>query len=282
MKKVDVIVPHFNGAHLIHKLLDSIPELDWVNVIVVDDHSIPEQFEQLCAVAKKYSFVTVLQGDAGKKGPGEARNKGIRLSQADWLLFADVDDYYLPNTFKVLMEFVDRPVDMVYFPHTSIIEETGALGTRHLYYEKLIQKYKTIQDSKLFYKFYSPCSKLVSRKLLIENNIQFDGGVGGEDNNFSLKSAYFSKKILASDEVIYCIVESEDSMTAHYSDQVLINHYAAMSRFNDFLQAHNETKYQAPMLGWIVKGRQISWWTSVKWFWESLKKGYPVSPHHYL
>lgn len=197
-------------------------------------------------------------------------------------MFADVDDYYLPNTFEVLRSLVDRPVDMVFFPHTSIIEETGALGTRHLYYEKLIQKYQKTQDSKLFYKFYSPCSKLVSRKLLIENNIQFDSGIGGEDNNFSLKCAYFSRDIEVSNEVIYCIVESQSSMTAHYSDQVLINHYTAMSRFNDFLQAHGERKYQAPMLGWIVKGRQISWWTSAKWFWESFKKGYPVSPHYYL
>lgn len=282
MKKLEIIVPHYNGAHLIHNLLDSVPQKSWLSVTVVDDHSSEEQFSNLCKVCENYGFVRVLQGHQGKKGPGEARNKGIQESQADWLLFADVDDYYTANAFDILCQYLERPVDMVFFPHTSVIEETGELGKRHLYYKKLIQKYIRTQDDKLFYKFYSPCSKLVRRNLLSQNSIQFDGGIGGEDNNFSLKCAYYAKHIDVSEKVIYCIVESQQSMTAHYSDQVLINHFEAMSRFNDFLQSKGEFAYQAPMLGWIVRGRQISVWTAFKWFWRSFKKGYPISPHHYF
>lgn len=278
---IDIVIPHFNGANLISKLLDSIEFKSWIKVYIVDDHSIPSQLEELEKVCKSYPSITVLKVPKGKKGPGVARNVGIENSNGEWLFFADADDYFTEDAFKIFYEYLEHQSDIVFFPHTSIIQESGLLGTRHKFYKELVEEYFKTRDSKLFYKFYSPCSKLVSRRLIDSHNIRFDDGIGGEDNNFSLKCSFYADKIDASQKEVYCIVESEHSMTASYSNQVLVNHFEALSRFNDFLQEHGENQYQAPMLGWIVKGRQISFKNSLKWFWRCLKSGYPISPHHY-
>lgn len=279
---IDIVIPHFNGANLIGKLLNSIKFERWINVYIVDDHSDKAQFEALSNLCQNYPSVKLLKVPKGQKGPGMARNVGIENSNGKWLFFADADDFFTDNAFEMLYRYLDSQSDLVFFPHTSIIQETGEVGTRHKFYKELINEYCKTGDKKLFYKFYSPCSKLVSRKLIEPHAIKFDDGIGGEDNNFSLKCSYYAKEIEVSKDPVYCIVESQSSMTASYSKQVLINHFNAMSRFNDFLQKNNQHSYQAPMLGWIVKGRQISIATSFKWLWISLKKGYPVSPFHYL
>ena len=81
---------------------------------------------------------------------------------------------------------------------------------------------------------------------------------------------------------IYCITESSGSLTRNMSEQILINHFKAMSRYNDFLQKNNEFEYQAPMLGWVLKASKLSYALSIKLLWKCIKHGYPLKPMFYL
>lgn len=279
---VDIIVPHFNGSDKIKRLMDSIPKNDWLTVYVIDDHSDKIQYDAICELGRCYSNVKILQVPKGQKGPGIARNYGISVSKSPWILFADVDDFFIEGAFSKIKRWLCSSLDVIFFSPTSIIEGTDRQSHRHLSYSKLVEEYQKSADHRLFYRFFPPWSKLISRKLILKNNIWFDDGVGGEDNNFSLKVAFYAKKISACTDEIYCVSESEDSLTSMHTPQVLINHYNAMCRFNDFLQLHCESQYQVPMLGWVVKGRKISLITGLKWFWYCFTHGYPLSPKYYL
>jgi len=277
MSCIDIIIPHFNGSHLIQRLLNSIPDESWINVYVVDDHSNKEHFGFLMERCSSYSCVKVLKVPEGLKGPGVARNIGLEKSSSKWLLFADVDDYFTASAFSEIKKVLESSVDIVYFQPTSEYYETKKLASRHLHYKYLFEQYHKDHDSKVFYRFFAPWSKMISRNLVEMHGIQFDDGIGGEDNNFSLKASFFANSFEINESCIYCIVDSENSMTAHYSTNVLANHFDSMCRYNDFLQAHNQKKYQASMLGWVFRGRQISLSTMFKWGWISLRKGYPLS-----
>lgn len=263
-------------------LLDSIPKLDWIDVIVVDDHSDKGVYQKLQVLLDGYDNCSLYVAPEGKKGPGVARNVGIEHSNADWLLFADSDDYFSENAFQSITKYVDSDLDVVYFAPDSINLNTNLRGKRHKQYEKLVVDFLQGGVPEIMYRYFSPCSKLISSALVEENTIRFDDGVGGEDNNFSLKLAFYSKNITADKNVIYMITESDDSLTRHFSETVLENHFFALSRYNDFLQAQGLYSLQVPMLGWVVKAYKINFYKMWQWFWICIKKRYPLKPLYFV
>lgn len=279
---IDVIIPHYNSSFKLARLLNSIPQEDWINILVVDDHSVAEEKQKLTKLLEGVPNASMYQVPEGKKGPGHARNKGVSEGNGDWLIFADCDDYFSIDAFEHLKKLLCQDVDLIFFPPDSRINGTAGQGGRHRQYQRLFSEFEKTGDSKVFFKFYAPWSKLISRDLVEKHSILFDDGVGGEDNNFSLKTAFYAEDILAHHKTIYYVTESEDSLTSHMSESVLVNHFNAMARYNDFLQEHGLKQLQAPMLGWVLKARRISLNMVFKWFIICLKHGYPVNPLYYL
>lgn len=278
---IDVIIPHYNGAHLIHKLLGSIRYENSINVYVVDDHSDQEQFRALESICNNYAAVRLLKVPNGQKGPGKARNFGIKHSSSKWLLFADADDFFTENAWDEIKKVSSKDFDMVCFSPSSETD-TGLPSDRHEQYQQLVTDFINNGDRSVFFRFYPPWSKLVSRELVVNNEIEFDDGIGGEDNIFSLKCAFYANKILAIDSSIYTVVESEQSLTSGMSLKTIENHFYAMSRYNDFLQQHKLKAYQAPMTGWVFKLGRKSPFTGMRALILCLKEGYPLSVWHYF
>lgn len=279
---IDVVIPHYNSTSIIERLLKSIPREAWIQLLVVDDHSDESERNKLIEILSRYPNAKFFEVPVGKKGPGNARNVGIQEGKGEWVLFADCDDYFSEHASTYLNSIRYAAEDVVYFTPDSRVEETAEPGIRHQHYQSLFDSYASSSDPQVFFKFYAPWSKLIKRNLLEGHSIFFDDGVGGEDNNFSLKVAFFSKEILVENKVLYYVTESNASLTGHMSPPVLRNHFNAMSRYNDFLQHNELSDYQAPMLGWVLKARKLGVVIMLKWFFICLKKGYPISPYHYI
>ena len=88
-----IIIPHKNIPKLLQRCLDSIPQRDDVQVIIVDDNSDPSivDFEKFPGLKRKNTIVVF---DKSSKGAGHARNIGIERSNSKWLIFADADDFF--------------------------------------------------------------------------------------------------------------------------------------------------------------------------------------------
>lgn len=92
---ISIVVPCYNAATTLIDTLDSVlaQEEASFEVIVIDDGSTDGSL----AVARCYEpRVRVVSGP--NRGPSAARNRGIRETTADWLLFLDADDVLLPGT----------------------------------------------------------------------------------------------------------------------------------------------------------------------------------------
>src|SRR3954447_14546985 len=96
MPKVSVIVPAFDpGSHideLIASLLGQTLPPSELELIFVDDGSTDGTPARLDALAAEHPHVRV-QHIPTSGWPGKPRNIGLDLAQADYVFFADNDDY---------------------------------------------------------------------------------------------------------------------------------------------------------------------------------------------
>lgn len=74
MINYSIIIPHKNIPHLLVRCLDSIPQKDDVQIIVIDDNSnITEQNEvSLYALPEKYPYVEFIWGKTRTAGKVQA------------------------------------------------------------------------------------------------------------------------------------------------------------------------------------------------------------------
>lgn len=95
---ISVIIPTYNRAHLISRVLDNLLAQtcpDW-QCVVVDDYStdnaawVIQQY-----IARDSRFVYLLNNRS--KGAQGARNTGVLAAQSEWICFFDSDDVMLPN-----------------------------------------------------------------------------------------------------------------------------------------------------------------------------------------
>ena len=215
--RLSIIIPHYNSPNALKRLLSTIPALEEIQVIVVDDFSDKklEEYEE-CKVC--YSYVEFYTNES-KKSAGAARNTGLKYARGEWLLFADADDYFLPDFYSKVAMYLESDYDIVYFTPTSMNLQTKEIATRHLSYERIINRYVDTPSLKnllgLKYSFVSPWSKLVKRSIFVENEIIYDEIMFSNDVMASIKSAYYAEQVKVSEDVIYCITQNGSSLTAN-------------------------------------------------------------------
>src|SRR5699024_10975347 len=139
--------------------------------------------------------VTFLKNDINKKGAGAARNKGIKYSKGEWLLFADADDKFLQSLDKKIKPYLDSKYDLIYFPPASFTDKKNYKSRRHTQYVEYINDYKvsknTTSELRLRYKFVVPWSKMIRSSIVKKNNILFEEISVSNDILFSAKVGYY-------------------------------------------------------------------------------------------
>lgn len=122
---LSVVVPVRDGADHLDACLDSVlrQRVD-LEVLVVDDASTDGTRRLAAERARRDPRVRVLTGDG--RGPGAARNLGVRAARGRHLTFADADDQVLPDAYPRMLATLTRTgSDFV----TGGYLRTGAAGT---------------------------------------------------------------------------------------------------------------------------------------------------------
>lgn len=239
-----VITPHYNSTSLLKRLLSTIPTDDSIQLIVVDDKSVEDITEVKDLVIARGGLF--LRNTTEKKGAGICRNLGLAQAVGKWIVFADADDYFLNGSFDIMRQHSDSEADIIHFVPTSIDLETGEVSTRHIWYEKLVQRYlaEPIEENEMMlrYRHMVPWSKMLRCEMIREAGILFDEVITSEDVMFSARCGYYAKRIEAFDDVIYCVTKSKGSLTMR-RDEAACRASATVHRDKyKFLEEHVDLK----------------------------------------
>ncbi|MBO0136461.1 MULTISPECIES: glycosyltransferase family 2 protein [unclassified Vibrio] len=249
MKKVSIIIPTYNNNNKLERLLNTIPKLSLFEIIVVDDHA--DFYSN--ALTTKYKDVIFLRNSNGK-GAGGARNTGLAYATGDYVLFADSDDIFTDDFYDIVSKYLDYDFDVIYFSPSSFKEDAEYTpGIRHLRYSKLVDEFVLRGSDNIRYYFYVPWSKLINRKFLSINKIQFEEIISSNDLIFSTKVGLFSENVLAVNEVIYSVEEGSNSMTRRLTTESLSCRLEAMFRFNQLLDDSGMINKKKSMAPWILR-----------------------------
>lgn len=128
MKKISIIIPAYNEAFSIGKLLERIIKVDIESlgyckeIIVVDDGSKDKTFEIAAGFKNVRCFKQV--PNAGK---GRAVQMGVRESTGDWVLVQDADLEYAPEDYVRLLNALDSKEDIAVYGSRILgqIEKNG-------------------------------------------------------------------------------------------------------------------------------------------------------------
>ena len=196
------IIPHKNIPQLLRRCLNSIPERNDIEIIVIDDNSdkSPINEELISQGRRNIKFIYVLEN----RGAGYARNKGIEAAQGKWLVFADADDFFTTNIVTVLKQFAeDSTTDLVYLNAQAIDDQRN---TSPLPIETYISNFlnkKLFAEKVLRYKIWAPWVRMVRHDLVMKNTLKFDEIFVGNDAMFSLKCSMYAEKIRCVTNCVY-------------------------------------------------------------------------------
>lgn len=239
MKSISYIIPHYENVEGLSRLIDSIDLKDSDEIIIVDDCSSDNIYNKISKLENEKIRVYKTPTNSGA---GKARNIGMQKAKNKWLLFADSDDYYVKNYYTKIEPYLfSEDLDIIYFSPTSKIESknNSVRGERHEYYEYLVKCYlrkPSIYENDLKYKMIVPWSKLVKRELVEINDIKFDEIAVSNDVMFAAKISKCSQRIDASDKVIYCCTENNESMTSDVSFNKTIQRIKVFTEYFHFLE----------------------------------------------
>ena len=251
---LSIIIPHYNRPLMLRKLLLSIPDKPWIQVIVIDDKS-TKYLDAYAAV--KTEFIAergYLFLDNPDKSTGSARNYGLGFAVGEWLIFADSDDYFTEDFEKIVTRHLNDTEDLIYFePVSENLDAPEKTGIRHIRYKKLVEDYilsPNLRNEYLIrYIYWISMSKMIRRKLVQDNNILFAHENFCEDFIFSAKCGGYAKKMKATKESFYCITEHGDSMTR--VDTLPVQQI----RYREYLKYVKWIKSHVGLKGIIVMGR---------------------------
>jgi glycosyltransferase involved in cell wall biosynthesis len=139
--KVSIVIPCYNHGVMLREALASVEQVRNANlleVIIVDDGSSEAETTRILDEATKAGYSVVSQPN---RGPGAARNTGIRLAKGEFILPLDSDnrvrDVYLNEAASLLK---DNPsLDVIYADAEFFGERSGRWYVPHFNLLSLIR-----------------------------------------------------------------------------------------------------------------------------------------------
>ncbi|MFN8325380.1 glycosyltransferase family 2 protein [Flavobacterium sp.] len=119
-EKLSIIIPAYNEASTIHKILDKIATVNLPNnltkeIIIVDDCSTDETSKSIERYIENSNLNIILNKHNINKGKGAALHTAISIATGDIIVVQDADLEYDPNEYSILLKpILDGYADVVY------------------------------------------------------------------------------------------------------------------------------------------------------------------------
>ncbi len=242
--RYSIIIPHHNTPRLLRRLLDTIPQRDDTEVIIVDDNSDPSVVDFSTFPGLERKGCKVIFDKKGGFG-GYARNIGLGVASGEWILFADSDDFFTYCFGEVLDECYNIPddVDLVFFNACSLDTETYVNSQRSGGVNKNIRDYESgrVEEAELQlrYKFGEPWCKLARKSMIDAHHIRFEERSIHNDTAYSYLVGYYARNISVCSKAIYCITDRVSSVSKVVTEAKKLERIDNFATSAMFFKSHN-------------------------------------------
>lgn len=194
---VTIIIPTYNRYFLLGEALDSIVNQTYANweCIVVDDGSkdyTNELMNFYCSLPYKIKFHK--RPKAYKKGANSCRNYGFELSQGDFIMWLDDDDYLDPFKLQKQIEIANPEQNHL------ITCAWGRLVGRNSDIKKY-SIYKDYKDPTDLLTDYGTLEYFPSHAFLLSRKLVEQIGTWNEDLTINQDGVFFAKAIVNASEI---------------------------------------------------------------------------------
>lgn len=246
-----VIVPYRDKYDLFVKAVNSIPDREDIQIIVVDN-SLQPLNQETVPVKQQAKVISTISSLT--KGAGCARNEGLKLVKGRFLLFLDADDYYTPEAFPAFDNYLESDFDIVYFKPTSIRLSDGMSSDRHNHFVADLESYfATGDERRLRYRWEVPWGKLFRTEFVLTGGFHFEEIKVSNDTWFSLMTGHNARKIAADKTEVYVVTEGSEgqSLIKTQNRENAFIRYGVAIRVNKFLKAIGRYDMRIRLLGAI-------------------------------
>lgn len=274
MNLLTIIIPHHNTPSLLQRCLESIPDDQRIQVVVVDDNSDERIVDFEKFPGKDRRNVEAYLTKEGK-GAGYARNVGLQHAKGKWLLFADSDDFFVHGFYEKVSAFFDLEYDMVLFKANSVDSETLEPSNRNENInnriDECVKGIITAKEASIAVQ--SPWCRLIRRDLVVQYKILFDEVMACNDAMFTTKVTCLADKVFISAEPIYVVTYRKGSLwdTRKTNPTNYLIRLKVQIRRNRYVKKFGFELL--PIMGYVVKGLSIDFPTFLKAFWIAISRG---------
>jgi GalNAc5-diNAcBac-PP-undecaprenol beta-1,3-glucosyltransferase len=168
---LSIVITTYNREFELRRCINSIYEQKYSNyeIIVVDDHS-PNKYER--EITKDFPTVRYFY-QSQNRGPGVARNRGIKEANYNYIVIMDDDDVFTSDAFEKINHFIqcnpDINVPVINFLCSSTIYRDSSKFNNYTFEQYLCGN--VIGDT----------TQIINKKVFLENGYKFpDSKIGAE------------------------------------------------------------------------------------------------------
>lgn len=246
MLDVSIILPVYNTERYLEDCLRSLVNQNYdknkYEILAINDCSKDNSLKILNKYKKKYDNIVIINLKENK-GVSHARNIGIEKSKGEYLLFCDSDDFYDRGTLKTLMTKAQKQKADFVMANYYIYKENKKIPVNATNYFSgdVVTKNEIIS-----YMTLTSCSKLIRKKLFINNNIFYPEDLKKcEELPVIPLLAYKANKVITIPDNLYYYVQRKNSASNERYKNIKLEdlEYFDLS-FIRFVELIDEEKYK--------------------------------------
>lgn len=245
---ISVIVPVYNSEIYLRNCIDSILNQTYSNfeLILIDDGSSDgsgEICKEYSGKDKRIKFI-----ETSNRGPGEARNQGLDISQGEYISFIDSDDFiereYLNYLIKI-RELENCDLVISGLKQISDFQDYRRKIDEEVLYFRLLDINHFIEEAFIYWWYLGVVGRLYKRDIIGER--KFIATNYSEDFEFNLNYLLKSGRV--------AIIEKPETLYIKNNNPNSLTHKNSLRKANDHLKALDSILQQIPVNNNIIKGK---------------------------
>ena len=226
---ISVVCPTFNSQEFVGKAIASVLNQSVLpyELIISDDGSTDGTADLVERLINSLDLCCLLLRNE-HRGPGAARNAGIRSATGEWIAFLDSDDFWEPEKLERIAEAIERHPDANFIcHHETMIRKDGRhqalqYGLRYRCNRPLVRQ---VYASNIF----STSAVVCRRSLLLECGLFDEGLMSAQDYDLWLRLSPDIRPFFVEESLGY-YVERAGNITSGNSGARMLNELRIATR----------------------------------------------------